>query len=234
MKKVKFGFYIMLVFVFTSSCIKEEESITEIIIKKPVINAVVNFSGYAEIADGNTRVEKLLTQDEFGNYIVPIDTRIIKSGRTSTHFNIITETTRPPRSYTINGIWPITAQTGTHVFSDATTSAVSPVLYFIDTSADPFKLSNLASKVNLGWTSTRFFDCGSGNTGISSYGIKGCAPEDKLSTKTVIGPIFLSMVTDNLVFYLFTKVTYDEPNRDFEIKDPKILVTKFKFVKLYQ
>jgi hypothetical protein len=231
MKKINYFVPFVIVFMILSRA--EQQPLQPVITKTQVLNAVVNFSGYSEMGDGQNKIQTLLIKDEFGNYIVPIDTRPIKSGRTSTHFNIIMETTRPPSSYSINGVWPITCRTGTFVFSNVTTSLNSPVLYNIDENVDPFTLSNKPTNVNLGWTSTRMFDCNSGTTGMPAYGINGCAPQDKLSTKTVIGPIFLSMVKDKLIFTLFTKITYDEPSSKFKIIQPKILETKFKFVSMY-
>jgi hypothetical protein len=190
---------ILYLLMFIPSCKKNETNQTAI----NKVDTIKMSSNFIELAEINGLVIRL-SKNENGVYLIPIDSMSLDEGEMSpTHFSFLFECTRPPKSFSYNGVYFVKSQTGSKIFIKQHSNYMS---YGIAEYINPFKLNSAIDSVNFGWTSSLMFD---GNSTFKLYGNNGYPDLTKLISKHVLGPVYKIMVRNKLTFTLYSITEYD-------------------------
>ena len=199
------------IFILFPSCKKNETNQTAI----NKIDTIKMSSNFIELAEINGLVIRL-SKNENGSYLIPIDT-ISMGEKSPTHFNVLFECTRPPKSFVYNGVYNVKSLTGSKIFIQQHANYMS---YGTAEYTNPFKLNSAIDSVNFGWTSCLMFD---GNSTFKLYGNNGYPDSTKLISKHVLGPVYKIMVRNKLTFTLYSITEYDGAGGVYSNTKPIIL-----------
>ena len=120
------------IFILFPSCKKNETNQTAI----NKIDTIKMSSNFIELAEINGLVIRL-SKNENGSYLIPIDT-ISMGEKSPTHFNVLFECTRPPKSFVYNGVYNVKSLTGSKIFIQQHANYMS---YGTAEYTNPFKLN---------------------------------------------------------------------------------------------